>query len=176
MYFKDIQQVIEDGDWECSFSLKGFIGQIEEFIAESNLILEPDFQRGHVWTEEQQVAYIESLLQGGAKHARVIYLNDPDWRVCNKTNEYKEFVCVDGLQRYTAVKRFVNNKIKAFGCYASEFEDSRIMLQHPGMLRINVNALKSKKEVLTWYLQMNAGGTPHSKKEIERVREMLHQL
>jgi hypothetical protein len=34
---------------------------------------------------------------------------------------------------------------------------------------VHVNDLKSKKEVLTWYIEMNAGGTPHSKEEIDRV-------
>lgn len=40
-------------------------------------------------------------------------------------------------------------------------------------LRINVNDLKTRDEVLQWYIDINAGGTPHTKEEIERVRAML---
>lgn len=33
----------------------------------SGLNLDPDFQRAHVWTEEQQRAYIEYQLMGGPR-------------------------------------------------------------------------------------------------------------
>ena len=41
---------------------------------------------------------------------------------------------------------------------------------------LNVNDLKTEKEVLQWYIDMNAGGTPHSSEEIQRVREMIEKL
>ncbi len=41
---------------------------------------------------------------------------------------------------------------------------------------LNVNDLKTEKEVLQWYVDMNAGGTPHTDKEIERVKRMIEQL
>lgn len=41
---------------------------------------------------------------------------------------------------------------------------------------LNVNNLKSEKEVLQWYIDMNAGGTPHTSKEIERVKKMIGEL
>lgn len=34
-------------------------------------------------------------------------------------------------------------------------------------IKVNVNDLKTEKEVLQWYVDMNAGGTPHTKEEIE---------
>jgi hypothetical protein len=36
-----------------------------------------------------------------------------------------------------------------------------------------VNELKTRREVLQWYLDLNAGGVVHTTKEIERVRELL---
>lgn len=41
---------------------------------------------------------------------------------------------------------------------------------------LNVNNLKSEKEVLQWYVDMNAGGTPHASEEIERVKKMIEEL
>lgn len=41
---------------------------------------------------------------------------------------------------------------------------------------LNVNNLKSEKEVLQWYIDMNAGGTPHTNEEIERVKQMIKEL
>ena len=45
-------------DWSL---FRDFCNFIEREEAEG-LILNPDFQRGHIWTEEQQTAYIEYLL------------------------------------------------------------------------------------------------------------------
>ncbi len=41
---------------------------------------------------------------------------------------------------------------------------------------LNVNDLKTEKEVLQWYVDMNAGGTPHTSEEIEKVKRMIEQL
>ena len=40
-------------------------------------------------------------------------------------------------------------------------------------LKVHINNLKTKKEVLTWYLEMNTGGTVHTDDELDRVRKML---
>lgn len=61
-----------------------------------------------------------------------------------------------------------------FGSYYSEYED-RINITDAAMY-LNVNGLKSKKEVMQWYVDMNAGGTPHTNDEIERVRRMIQEL
>lgn len=41
---------------------------------------------------------------------------------------------------------------------------------------INVNDLKTEREVLQWYVDMNAGGTPHTKEEIQKVKDMISKL
>ena len=78
------------------------------------------------------------------------------------------------MQRLTAICRFVNNEIKLFGSYFREYEDPRIVNRYT--LKVNVNDLKTEKEVLQWYVDMNAGGTPHTDEEIERVKMMIAKL
>lgn len=55
------------------------------------------------------------------------------------------------------------------------YED-KLRLANDATMILNVNDLKSEKEVLQWYVDMNAGGTPHTSKEIERVKEMMKKL
>ena len=43
-------------------------------------------------------------------------------------------------------------------------------------IKVNINDLKSEKEVLQWYVDMNAGGTPHTNEEINRVKKMIEKL
>jgi len=176
MKFKDIPQYIETGSWECNYSFQSLVKTIEGWSTnteDSDTLLEmnPDFQRGHVWTEQQQIAFVESVLKGGAKNARVIYLNNPNW-MKYYDKPYKDFVCVDGLQRYTAIKRFINNEIKVFGHYYNEFEDN---LRGKHDMKINVNDLPTRKDVLQWYLEHNSGGTIHTEEEINRVKILLEK-
>lgn len=171
MRYKDIPQFTRAGGWECDFDFPfRFVREIDRMIKEDGLQLNPDFQRGHVWTDDQQIAYIEFLLRGG-KTARVIYLNNPNWQI-HKSDSYTDFVCVDGLQRITAIKRFVNDEIPVFGAYQSEYEDVPSISTS---MKINVNDLKTRREVLQWYIDFNAGGTIHTDVEIQKVRMLLAQ-
>jgi hypothetical protein len=38
-----------------------------------------------------------------------------------------------------------------------------------------VNDLKTREEVLQWYLDLNSGGVVHTEEELNRVREMLEK-
>lgn len=164
--FQEIPQFIQDGEWECDFSFPEFLKFMNENIEELQLNVDPDFQRPHVWTEEQQIAWLEFFLMGG-RTGRTFYLNHPGWR----TNYKGEFLLVDGKQRYQALKKFVNNEIKVFGVYYKDYEDRPDILRHS--VKVNVNTLSSRSKVLKWYLGFNGGGTPHTKKELDRVKELL---
>ena len=174
--FKDIPQFTSSGSYQVNYPLTSLVKYIEEEVSEMGLQLNPEFQRGHVWTEEQQIAWLEYHLRGG-KSGNTIYLNNPFWNSVRKAKqgEYSDYVCVDGLQRITAAQRFVHNEIKVFGSYFDEYED-KLRLVNDNTLILNVNDLKSEKEVLLWYIDMNVGGTPHTSEEIERIKKMIENL
>lgn len=167
MKFRDIPKFTRPGSYQVNMPLKYFVAWVKENQAENNLQLNPDFQRGHIWSEKQQIAYIEFLLRGG-KSGRVIYFNCPGWRMGNRPDD---FVCVDGLQRTTAIMRFIDNEIPAFGVYYKDYEDE----PHTDIdVLVNINELQTRKEVLKWYIEMNDGGTPHTEEEINRVKAMFN--
>lgn len=168
--FSDIPRFTRDGNYIVDYSIHSLVKWIEDEQTEAGLQLCPDFQRGHVWTEKQQIAYVEFFLRGG-KTGRTLYFNCPSWYRPVPKGDYDEYVCVDGLQRITAITRFVHNEIKVFGSLYNEYQDSPRVIQDT--MRVNINDLKTRNEVLQWYIDMNAGGTPHSKDEIERVRAMI---
>lgn len=68
--FKDIKQFTTDGNYNVCYPLPSLVRYIGE---EMGLQLNPEFQRGHVWTEEQQIAWLEYHLRGG-KSGNIIYL------------------------------------------------------------------------------------------------------
>jgi hypothetical protein len=168
--FQDIPQMTQAGSWECDFDLEGAWHQIKKWVAAedgtSPLDLNPDFQRAHVWTEAQQIAWLEFWLRGG-KTGRVLYFNHSGW--FRKWDG--DFVVVDGKQRIEAIRRFLDNEIPTYGSLCREFTDMpRAFVQ---TIKINVNDLQSRAAVLQWYIEFNAGGTPHTDADIQRVRELL---
>lgn len=172
MKYADIPQYLtNNANYRVDVSLIYLDSTIQDYIDKDGLILNPDFQRGHVWTEKQQIAYVEHFLRGGMS-GRDLYFNCPSWHIVAQT-DYDEFVCVDGLQRITALRKFWNNEIKVFGVHRSDFEDSPRLLQ--SRLTININDLQTREDVLQWYIEMNEGGTPHTKVEIDRVKKMLEE-
>lgn len=140
---------------------------LTRYITKFNLEMDPDFQRGHVWTREQQIAYVEFKLRGGSG-SDIILLNRPGWM---QAKPHGNMVLVDGKQRLKAVMQFLANVIPVFGnTYFNDFEDNHLISKY--YLRFVVNNLETRKEVLQWYLELNSGGTPHSKQEIERVTKL----
>jgi len=136
-------------------------------IPESGIDLDPDFQRAHVWTPEQQVSYVEFILRGG-ESGRVLYWNHPNWQ-----GSFKGYLTlVDGKQRLEAVRAFLRNEIPAFGSLLKDME-SRFLRKTGSGFKMRIARLKTRKDVLNWYLMINSGGTPHTSEELDRVRELL---
>ena len=166
-----------------SYEVNKPLNYIEKWLEDSKeyygLELNPDFQRGNVWTEEQQIAYIEFILRGG-KTANVIYFNCPDFSMgsCERISNRDKLPmqCLDGLQRLTAIRKFMNNELPVFGGnYLDDFEDKKIMLRKFNLLKFNVNNLQTRKDILKWYIDYNSAGTYHTKEEIDRVKKLLEE-
>lgn len=132
---------------------------------EGNLIMQPDFQRGFVWNQQQRINYVEYVLRGGGKE-KLILANRND----------QGFVLVDGLQRLTTLNLFLDDKITAFDCLYSEFEPlgKKTKLKFSLMLgvKFGIAHLQTRKEVLEWYRDLNSG-TEHTQEEINRVNYLI---
>lgn len=167
--FENIKQFTQDGNYEVDFELT----EVYEFIKRMSkrgykVNLQPDYQRKIVWDDERCSSFLEYFSKGG-RSGRVIYFNCPDWG--DYSMEKLDFECVDGQQRLHAIKKFMDGKIKIFGKYIDEIDKTFFMRTQT--IKLNVNNLKSEKEVLEWYLGINSGGIPHSKEEIKRVENMI---
>lgn len=126
---------------------------------------DPDFQRAHVWTHKKRIAFVEYILRDGKSSPAPP--NHPGWM-----GDWEGLgVLVDGKQRLEAVRAFLRNDIPAFGYLLSEYEDKLDVVRTT--LRFHVNTLKTRAEVLQWYLDLNTGGVVHTPEEIEKVRILL---
>ena len=101
---QDIPKYTLDGNYRVDVPFSSIERTISEFEEEYKLQINPDFQRGHVWDRQKQIAFVEHLLQGG-KGSDEIRFNCPGWN-----GDFRgPMVLVDGLQRLTAVRLFLSN-------------------------------------------------------------------
>lgn len=170
MRFEEIPQLIRSGGYAINVSWT----YVEEWITSHTkdlykLELDPLFQRAHVWTEDQQRAYVEFKLRGGLG-SDVILWNCEGWM-----RDFKgPLMLVDGKQRLEAVRKFLRDGLTVFdGSRCSEM--GRLSSIRPDFV-FSINNLPGKRLVLQWYLELNSGGTPHTTAELDRVRKMLGDL
>jgi hypothetical protein len=139
---------------------------IAHHVDDEGLDLSPDFQRGHVWTLEQRSAYVEYILRGG-EGGKLLSFNRSGWLGSGPDGPYQ---IIDGLQRLTTAQMFMRDEVPAFGRLLSKFVGRLRM--HVGF-KWRIYELPTRADVLRYYLQLNAGGTPHPAEEIARVRGLL---
>ena len=164
MQSKDMRTLTRSPNYRINLEWERLQDAIYRYTNVYKFDMNPDFQRGHVWTKEQQVKYVEFVLSGG-ESSKDIYCNCPGWM-----GDSGQMVLVDGKQRITAALKYINNEIKAFGLY--RFEINKRLPSWAEFIW-HVNDLPHKHQVLTWYLEMNSGGTPHTQEELDSVRKLL---
>lgn len=138
--------------------------------------LSPDFQRGHVWTPEQRVSYVESFVREMAP--RTILFNCPGWTEDSKGGDIPAhaFQCIDGLQRLTTMRMFMAGELKVFGGMTiKDLEGTPFDMARSKTLQVAVYEFKWRHDLLDFYLLLNSGGTAHSKSELDRVRELQRE-
>ncbi|WP_153785305.1 DUF262 domain-containing protein [Pseudomonas sp. EMN2] len=140
------------------------------------LEMNPDYQRGHDWSRDQQQYFIENCLRGVVPSSGfLLQFNCPHWNDDpSETDLPPGLQCVDGLQRYTAIAEYLKGNVKPFGRTAQElartnFGPSRFYM------KIAIHGFTRRVDLLEHYLAFNAGGTPHSPEEIARVRALLEE-
>lgn len=165
---------------KAAYTVDHQLGYIEKFIVQQtedlatmggSFELDPDYQRGHVWSHEQRVGYIEALLRDSAP--KTILFNCPGWSRSDGNEgdiPNHTFQCIDGLQRLTAVRKFMAGEVEVFGGLKAADLDKTPFDPKRYRLQFAVYEFVNREDLLQFYLDLNGGGTVHSQAELERVR------
>lgn len=132
--------------------------------------LTPAFQRGSVWTLDQKVAWIESILMGIGLPA--LFVNRfPDE---HPVYGFREIV-IDGQQRLRATAEFMQDKFRVRGELYSEqsIPFKRSFTMHDGKTSIVFCAYKTEKECAELYLKLLRAGTSHTSAEIKKAEAFI---
>jgi hypothetical protein len=148
------------------------------------LLLDPPYQRGSVWTEDQQVALVRSWLSGIPVPG--IIINDRmnrDWTARNgRTDDVPFLAVVDGRQRIEAAIKWWSGDLAVpaswfapesvittvstddgpYVTYAGLTEVAQRVFGNRAMLPIIETKVGSIEEEAALYLLVNGGGTPQT--------------
>lgn len=144
-------------------------------LAEKVLSRVPEFQRDNdKWTSDMQESFIHNLLKGFKAPDIILYSLDGSNSNC--------FI-LDGLQRLTAVMRFLVLSDMKFPIGNGEFIESKLVTDagfsffgmRSSALRIKVFHFKNELAAVDHYIEINENIT-HSTDDIQRAKEYRAKL
>lgn len=154
--------------------LDRYLDDLERYYG---LDLSPSFQRGHVWRKAQQQHFIENVLRGIVPQSLLtLQFNVPQWDNPVPGDLPFTATIIDGLQRLTAIRAFLAGAVEPFGLSHDDLRGTRYdpkVHWSNWFVRITIFDFKWNHALLSHYLAINSGGTPHTEAELDRVRAML---
>lgn len=135
----------------------------------------PSFQRPSVWTQDQQVKFIESVWKDIP--LGTFMLHRMDWHSGEThgeivTEKFSGWL-IDGQQRLTALEAYWSDEFPVFGALWSQvgLKDKRVFTSVK--FAHNEVVLESEDEIKELYLLMALGGTAHTEADREHVQGLM---
>lgn len=169
--YESLRALRPDFGGEETLSVRGVVRRFCE-TPEDPVNMNPDYQRGSVWTDDQCAKFLGFIAEGGTA---------PPIFVQRYPGYGKPDELLDGLQRISAVLRFYRNEVPlettdGERMYLRDFtpEDQKILCGNAGpCLTIKYVKYEKRADILRFYIRLNRGGTVHSDAEIDRVKALL---
>ena len=159
--------------FNCGFSYLEQWLKTESESVPHGIDLVPNFQRGHVWSESQQIKFMENVLRRVCDDsALTIRFNCPSWNESPKEDSdlLDQMVCLDGLQRLTTIRKFIAGELVVFGLSYDQLPQ-RVLLRELTLI-IKMYEFQYQEDLYSFYLDINGGGTPHTQEELSRVQQL----
>lgn len=150
------------------------IDTYENWLLTDKLLFDTDYQREYVWTEKEQQGFFKNLLSGypigHVSLSEMPYSDDYEY----------VYEVVDGKQRLTTIKMFLNNEIpiiienkKYFYADLSK-QEQRKFKSHlvPAIILIDS---KNKKEKIQFFYDINFSGVQQSEEHKHKIEELLNK-
>lgn len=124
----------------------------------------PSFQRGEVWTAEQKIRFVESLilkLPVGSYCVHEDLSTDVRWEL------------LDGQQRWSAIFDYVDDKFSVFGLKYSELNEVELRYFKSLTFPVFIATGFTEEEKYELFTRLAYGGTPNSVDDAPTKRTRL---
>lgn len=129
--------------------------------------MNPSYQRDHVWTLEDKVDLIDSIMND-VEIGRFVFMKKP-----YDTNDKTMFEIIDGKQRLTAIIEFYEDRFEYKGKKFSElhpldqnhFESKMTLKIEPAYMDMETR--------IEYFIRINTTGKVMDKEHLEKVKNML---
>jgi hypothetical protein len=143
------------------------ISSFDTTVYHFGIDLEPDYQRGLVWTMEDKVKLIDSIFKGVDIGKFVFIRRD-------YSSDKHLYEILDGKQRLTTIMEFREDRFRYNGFLYSElhpFDQS-----HIDGYSISVADVSNptKEQIYRYFLRLNTGGKPMDEAHLDKVKKLLH--
>lgn len=133
--------------------------------------MDPEYQRGYVWNDEDREYLIDSIFQNIDIGKFVfVHLSTKEWM-----ERGVSFEILDGKQRLSALRMFYENRFPYKGKYYNDLSpvDRRAFLQH-NVSYADVET-PSRKEIYQYFLKLNRGGKQMDKAHLDYVETLCEK-
>lgn len=160
------ESIIRNGDIRLNFSTRT-IDSIFSIAYHFGLDMDPDYQRGYVWTDEDKVNLIDSVFNN-IDIGKFVFVH----------NEYMDeylYEILDGKQRVRALLDYYENRFPYKGKY---FNDLSLRDQFWFCQRtISVAEVDktNRKALLQYFLMLNTAGKTMAKEHLNTIRQMVEE-
>lgn len=164
----------QDDDIHIQYQQRDMYSLLNYYFNRYGIDLEPEYQRGNVWTPEQKVKLIDSIYHN-VDIGKFAIIKRNWGSNSNEPAQPQLYEMLDGKQRLTALIEFFTGQFKYKGKYYHElcwtdknqFKNYHISVAETSPL---TNAQKYR-----YFLKLNTTGTPVCKNHMERVAGMLQK-
>lgn len=129
---------------------------------------DPEYQRGLVWTVEDNILLIESIFN---------QLDIGKFVLVEKKFDPIEpgYEVLDGKQRLNAIIAFIENRYKYKGFYYSELlpSDRRKFMNTPVALAIVQERKLSRENLINYFIKLNTAGKPVDPKFLDNLKKTI---
>ncbi|MFI6030815.1 DUF262 domain-containing protein [Amycolatopsis magusensis] len=164
--------------------------ELTNMVTEGELLLSPPYQRGDVWTPQQRIALMKSLLLGVPVAAIVVNRrgDNAEWRANEGDPGGVWYACIDGKQRLTTLCQWHAGEL----AIPADWIDPELLTTAPGdtitatdlsttgrrilgqrfiipMAEATLPSLASEAET---YRLINSAGTSHNHADLARAQDV----
>ncbi len=169
-----IESLIQDDDIFFNYYQQDIRSLFSMYFNQYGIDLDPDYQRGNVWDEDQKVALIDSIFKnidiGKFAIIKRPWGNDP-----NKPQTPHLSEMLDGKQRLTALIDFFCGRFTYRGKYYNDLHP----LDQSHFRNYSVSVAQSEgltnEQKYRYFLKLNTNGSPIEPEHMERVKDMLEK-